>query len=312
MRFEQLYFLIEVAKTNSINFTAEQIYVTQQAISEALDKLEKELGVMLLHRTHKGVYLTEAGEVVAQKAKKVIDDIEDIKNYCENYSDSSYLEKTVEISGNLTVEIATSISKTILPKVIPIYAKIHPNVHLNIKEKRSMEIIDDMKNGEADVAVLVLLDKVLKDLEEEMFIEKLAYSKWYLVAKKSLPLAKKKSISLKEIMDYPLAFYYPSGDHLFISFLEQYGKPKIAINTNSSEVYVNAIREGIAVGFVNGIFLKNTKIHDEDLVFVPISKNIKFVVCLVCLDYNQLTKPAFEFVKIFKKHAPLEYLNSND
>ncbi len=308
MRLEQLHFLVEVAKTNSINIAAEHVYVTQQGISEAIQKLENELGVKLLHRTHQGVFLTETGAVVVDKAKKVLDDIADIRNFCENSDLVSNTEDTEEISGNLTINIPVCISQSILPKALPVYAKLFPNVHLDISEKGSLEILDNVKAGKVDFAVIALTNKILNKLtlEKDIYFEKIAYGKWYVAASKYSPLARKKSISVKEILTYPLAFYFPSGDHHFTSLLKQFGEPNILLNTNCGEIYYKTVAEGLAIGFTTDLVFKNTERCTNDLVYIPISNNFKLVVALVCLDYNLLSRPAQEFIKVFKQHTSFQ------
>ena len=74
MRIEQLEYLIEIAKTNSISIAAENLYVSQPSISEAIKKLEGELGIKLLERTKTGSYLTPIGKSIAEQAVRVIEE----------------------------------------------------------------------------------------------------------------------------------------------------------------------------------------------------------------------------------------------
>lgn len=307
MRLEQLSFLVEVAKTNSINIAAEHVYVTQQGISDAIQKLESELGVQLLHRTHQGVFLTEAGVGVVEKAKKVLDDIADIRDFCENQDGSNNNDEVEQIEGDLSINVPVCLSQAILPNAIPVYAKSFPNVHLDIEERGSLEIIDNIRNGQTDLGVIALTNKVLKDkikdMEKDIVVEKLAYGKWHVAASKYSPLARKKNISVKEILTYPLAFYYPAGDNHFISLLKQYGEPNILLNTNCGEIYYKTVVQGLAIGFITDLIFKNTERSSNDLVYIPISNNIKLVVALLYLKKNPLSKPAQEFIKVFKQHT---------
>ena len=61
MRTEQLIYLIDIAKTGSINNTAQRLFTSQQSISESIKKLENELGCTILNRSKTGVTLTEDG-----------------------------------------------------------------------------------------------------------------------------------------------------------------------------------------------------------------------------------------------------------
>lgn len=72
MRLEQLKYLIEVANCKSINKAAQNLYITQPALSIAINSLEEELQYPLLKRTKKGVLLTEDGARVLQEAQMVL------------------------------------------------------------------------------------------------------------------------------------------------------------------------------------------------------------------------------------------------
>lgn len=70
MRVEQLNYLLETAKTASINKSSERLHITQQSLNSSLTKLEQELGVKLLERSSKGVSLTKMEKSLQNMHKK--------------------------------------------------------------------------------------------------------------------------------------------------------------------------------------------------------------------------------------------------
>lgn len=76
MTIEQLQYICMVAKMHSITNAAEELFVTQQTISKAMNKLEKELDVKLLNRSHKGVTLTPEGALFVDEAKEIVEKID--------------------------------------------------------------------------------------------------------------------------------------------------------------------------------------------------------------------------------------------
>lgn len=80
MNIEQLQYICMVAQTHSITTAAEQLYVTQQTISKAINKLETELEVRLLNRSHKGVTLTSEGEVFVAQAAEIVERFQKLYN----------------------------------------------------------------------------------------------------------------------------------------------------------------------------------------------------------------------------------------
>ena len=72
IKIEQLYYLTQVAKYNSINKTADKLYMTSAAISTSIKQLEKECGFEILERTYRGVKLTEYGKETVKIAERIL------------------------------------------------------------------------------------------------------------------------------------------------------------------------------------------------------------------------------------------------
>ena len=71
MNIQQLTYIVEIAKCNSISRAAEYLFVSQPALSQQIRNLEKELGYCVFRRTRKGLELTEKGNLFYQKAQKM-------------------------------------------------------------------------------------------------------------------------------------------------------------------------------------------------------------------------------------------------
>ena len=78
LKLEQLYYLTKVAKYNSINKAAEELYITKAAVSAAMKELEKHCGYPILERTYRGVRLTKNGEKVVKLAEQILTLCEEI------------------------------------------------------------------------------------------------------------------------------------------------------------------------------------------------------------------------------------------
>lgn len=82
IKTEQLRYLVELGKSNSFHKCAENLYLSQPAISLSIRNLEKELGVSLFERTPSGVYPTEIGKKVIQQAKTILSDMDMLYQLC--------------------------------------------------------------------------------------------------------------------------------------------------------------------------------------------------------------------------------------
>lgn len=79
LKFEQLYYLYLVHRFNSVKLAAESIPVTPSAVSTAIHKLEKEIGISLLERTYRGIELTEPACKIAEAFGKVVEQMENVQ-----------------------------------------------------------------------------------------------------------------------------------------------------------------------------------------------------------------------------------------
>ena len=78
MYIEQLEYVCMVSKTNSITAAAKKLFVSQQAVSKAINRLEAEFNKKLLNRSYHGMTLTDEGKVFVQHASKIIADYHDL------------------------------------------------------------------------------------------------------------------------------------------------------------------------------------------------------------------------------------------
>lgn len=78
MKLEQLHYLREVCKYGTMSVAAEKNYISQPALSSAISKLEKELGITLLIRQSKGVKPTKEGAMILEKINTIFESIDEI------------------------------------------------------------------------------------------------------------------------------------------------------------------------------------------------------------------------------------------
>ena len=145
MRLEQLKYFVEVAKSGSFSHAAKKLYMTQPNISQAIFRLEEELGVKLFERSYQGVKLTEIGLLIFQRAEDVISKIEEIKAIA-NEGTSAAREKIV-------ISASKSICKVFLPKTITQFSALYPDIQLEIVEGGTHQTITDVLHEKADIGI---------------------------------------------------------------------------------------------------------------------------------------------------------------
>ena len=129
-----------VAKCGSLTRAAEELYISQPAVSQAIKQLETQLGGQLFNRTHKGMELSETGGKqifpIVEKALKLFDQAE-----------SKYSELKDTATGIVRVCASDTVSTHFLLPYIKEYHEKHPNVNLILQNCTSSETIEMLKNG---------------------------------------------------------------------------------------------------------------------------------------------------------------------
>ena len=212
MTIQQLNYVITISEKGSLNKAAEVLFVTQPSLTSAVRELEKELGITLFNRGGKGVTLTNDGAEFIQYARQVVTQYDRL---LEKYGKGGNLRKKFGISCQHYSFAVKSFVEMVKQFDTDEY-------EFAIRESKTRDVIEDVTTGKSEVGILYLSDfnrkaigKFLKSSQLEF--HPLIKCEPYVYLWKGHPLAKKKSIRLEELRDYPcLSFEQgPSGAFYF-------------------------------------------------------------------------------------------------
>ncbi|WP_025715853.1 LysR family transcriptional regulator, partial [Paenibacillus sp. 1-18] len=130
MEFRQLQYTLQIAAEKNFSRAAEKLHIAQPSLSQQLSKLEKELGVLLFQRNTSTVELTHAGASFVEKAKKIVDAVEQLR---QEMDDISQLRKGKVVVGSMPIT-----GSHLLPHVLPVFKKAHPDIEIVLVEDSSM------------------------------------------------------------------------------------------------------------------------------------------------------------------------------
>ena len=215
MTLNQLKYVIEISKQNSINEAAKSLFISQPSLTAALKSLEQEVGFDIFIRTNSGITLTVKGEEFLGYAKSVVEqyDILDAK-----YISKSNVKRTFQVSmQHYTFALNAFIS------VVKQYGM--DEYEFEVHETRTYDVIDNVKSQKSEIGVLYMndynrtvLEKILRDAG--LKFTPLFDCSIYAYMSKSNPLAKKKQVTMKDLDEYPcLAF--SQGEHNSFYFAEE-------------------------------------------------------------------------------------------
>jgi LysR family transcriptional regulator, hydrogen peroxide-inducible genes activator len=145
---KQLRYFSAVAQTGHFGSAAEQCAVTQPALSMQIQDLEKELGLQLLERGRKGVSLTPGGREIAERAARVLADVNDLVDSARQLAGS--------FSGTLRFGAIPSIAPYLLPQLLPLIRATYPDLDLLLRETQTQRLLDELVDGQLDVVLLAL------------------------------------------------------------------------------------------------------------------------------------------------------------
>lgn len=228
MDFDQLRYFLRVAERQNFTRAAEDLAISQPALSRSIQKLEEELGQPVFERKARSVALTEVGTLLQSRALQVLTILEDTK--AEITDDGQ--------SGRVRVGAIPTIAPYFLPKILKQFAAEFPKATMIVQENTTDALLKACTQGEIDLAILALPIPA-KYLEiEELFSEEL-----YLVLPPDHPLIEKEKLRLSDVE--PLPFVLLNEAHCLsdtiISFCRQRSFQPLTVERTSQLAMVQEL-----------------------------------------------------------------------
>ena len=140
MRIEQLKYFLEVARTGSITAAADNLFISQQSLCTSLNRLEKEVGLKLFHRTKRGTTLTEDGQILSV----YIADILDSYQRFENILTERQQKDQPKLTGSLTLCVTPLLAGAVLSDLMRLIKQHYPQIHLGFMELSIAQIMQSV------------------------------------------------------------------------------------------------------------------------------------------------------------------------
>jgi len=191
LSLRQLEYLVALADTLGFHRAAEQVHVSQPALSAQIRQAEAVLGVQLFERDQRRVLVTPAGAAVVARARKVLREAEDLLAAARRWHDP--------FQGSWRLGFIPTIAPYLLPAILPAIAAAHPGLRLLLREERTPVLVAELESGSLDAAVLAEVPD-LGGLARVL----LAEDPFLLAAPPGHPLARKRRVTLADLEQQPL------------------------------------------------------------------------------------------------------------
>ena len=145
---KQLHYALAVERTRHFKKAADECHISQSALSTAIAELENQLRLQIFERDNKKVLVTAVGQKFLDKAREVKILVDDLYRLAA--------AEREPLSGPLSLGVIPTIGPYLLPKVLPAVRHRYPNLQLSIQEEQSATLVEKVRDGELDTAVLAL------------------------------------------------------------------------------------------------------------------------------------------------------------
>ncbi|QFF98461.1 LysR family transcriptional regulator [Psychrobacillus glaciei] len=264
MNLEQMEYIKEIIHTQSISIAAQNLHVSQSAISQSISLLEKELGIRLFKRSRFGTKPTEEGKGIINNALKIVDNIERIKEEAQAF--------TTAFKGELKIAAIPGFM-TFLPKILSLFKKDFPHIKIMVIEMESKRIIEKVKQHTIDLGFISVKKSIEDNLPDHFIFKKLDYNADIkVIVSKNSPLAFQKDLTLHDLADNPIVIYSSQFWEDYIhSFEKSHNLMNVLFQTSNSEVIKKTVSEGLAIGLLSSyVLIDDPYIETGRIIPIPL------------------------------------------
>lgn len=247
MTFEQLRVFTAVAEQMSFTRAAEALYLSQPAVSQHIQGLERHFQVTLIERKGRKLELSQAGRKLLAYAHRIMREAAE--------ATTALSELTMEVHGKLQLCTSETIGSYLLPSIIGQFVKLYPHVQVSLRFKSAPEVISALVNGEIELA---LLEEVPHARYHEQVVRHFYRTgEVVLIVAPDHPFARRSVILPSELLEVPL-IVRQAADRTRVFWTERLylagvhpDQLRVAFELDNTEGIKRAVMAGLGAGFVS-------------------------------------------------------------
>jgi len=264
LSLRSLRYFVAAAETGSITAAAARVHVSQPSVSEAIARLEADLGAQLfLRRQARGLTLTVPGERFLVQARNLLSHADEVERFADTMGDS--------LAGEVRIGCFVTLAPFVLPALLAGFAKAYPGITVSFEEANQLELLERLREGRCELAMTYAYG-----LGEEFDAEVLAELPPRIVLSAEDPLARRRSISLRELADAPMVLLdLPHTRDYFLSlFRSARIEPRIAHRAHTYEMVRGLVARGLGFAILNAIPRQSITYDGGRVAAVPIAETL--------------------------------------
>jgi LysR family transcriptional regulator, low CO2-responsive transcriptional regulator len=285
----QLRIFLKISQTLSITKAAEELHLTQPAVSIQLKNFQKQFDIPLAEVIGRKMFITDFGKEIAVAAEKILNEV-----YAINHRTHEFKGK---LSGRLKISVVST-GKYVIPYFLSGFLKLHEGVELMLDVTNKSKVIESLENNEVDFALVSVLPKNMKINKLDLMENKL-----YLIGNTEKKFSKK-YYDKKLLEEIPL-IYREQGSgtrHVMEKFIARNKITTIKkLELSTNEAVKQAVVAGIGFSIMPLIGLKN-ELNSGELQIIPVRGfPVKSVWSLIWLKDKKFSPAAVAFLSYTKK-----------
>ncbi len=242
MDLRQLRYLVALAEERNFTRAAAAEHVAQPALSQQIRRLEDELGVALVERTTRRVSLTEAGELLVVRARRIMVELEAAQSELEAARGAD--------TGHVRIGAMHTMGPVDLSLSMAAFHELHPNVTMTVREQASEELAEMLRVDELDLAFLSVTERVeahglglLQLVSEELVV----------LLRPDHPLAGRPTIRMRELAEEPFIAFRTGArlrELLFAAGRDAGFDPRVTLESNEAQRIRRLVARGLGVAIL--------------------------------------------------------------
>lgn len=292
MDFDQLTTFIEISKLGSFSRAGQKLFRSQPAVSAQVRQLEQEYGERLFDRGRKSVRLTSAGEALYEYAERLVN--------MRNESLRAVADKATVPRGVLALGANEATCLYVLPEAFAEYHRLYPSVQISIYRNFSHKVLQKVEDGSVDVGIVTLPAKSPSLKTHSIFRDRVM-----LMVSPRNPLAKMKTVRMKDIADQPLIFPRTGFTRQLLDkhFRPYRSRLQITMELTSVGMIKCFVAAGLGVSLISASFARN-EVRAGEVKLIPVADvEMWRELGLVYRRDRTLPRAASAFITLLKQRA---------
>lgn len=295
MTLQQLRYLIAIAQSGSISSAAHELYISQSSLSMAVKDIERECGVTIFERSSKGITLTREGSELLGYARQVVEQAD--------LMEARYSRQAKPVAQHLSIA-SQHYAFPVEAFLDFVQAYEGDGYSFCLKETRTADIIDDVREFRCDIGILYLssfneqvIGKALEDAN--LSFNRLFQARPHVFVGEGHPLASRKTLRIEELAPYPrYSFDQGTNNSFFFAeepFAELPHEKKVIVSDRGTLSNLLSHHTGYTVS--TGVL--SSEMH-SGIVSIPLETSEKMVVGYIVHNERQLSPLAQAYIEKLK------------